>query len=128
MERSARRRVGKGDEVGREPGMKRFGRVVMIVMVAVAGLLPAHASAEHEAAVDIQGFKFMPPVLTVPVGTRVTWTNHDEEPHTITSAQGAFGSTGLSHDEQFSRTFERAGRYDYFCALHPHMKATVIVR
>jgi len=108
--------------------MKVIGRVVMVVMVAVAGLGPAHVSAGNSAAVSIQDFKFTPPVLTLPVGTRVTWTNHDEESHTITSAQGVFGSTGLSHEEQFSQAFVSPGRYEYFCALHPHMKGTVIVR
>ena len=77
---------------------------------------------------DIKDFKYGPPELTVRVGERVTWTNHDEEPHTVTSAAGDFTSTGLSHEETFSRTFTRPGRYAYFCALHPQMKATVVVR
>jgi plastocyanin len=55
-------------------------------------------------------------VLTVPVGTQVK------------STQGAFGSAGLEHHATFSRTFSRPRRYDYFCALHPHMKGTVVVR
>jgi plastocyanin len=78
--------------------------------------------------VDIKDFTYGPSKLTVPAGTRVTWTNHDEEPHTITSATGTFTSTGLSHEETFSQTFTRPGTYAYFCALHPQMKATVIVR
>jgi plastocyanin len=58
----------------------------------------------------------------------VTWTNHDEEPHTITAAAGAFGSAGLSHEETFTRTFTDRGTYRYFCAVHPRMRATVIVK
>jgi plastocyanin len=99
-----------------------------LVMVVMAGLTAADVSAGSSAVVSIEDFKFTPPVLTVQAGTRVTWTNHDEEPHTITSAKGVFGSSGLSHDERFSQAFLRPGRYEYFCALHPHMKATVIVR
>ena len=103
-------------------------RGVIVAGMAVLGLTAGHAAAGNSAAVSITEFEFTPPVLTVPAGTTVTWTNDDEEPHTITSAKGAFGSSGLSHQEGFSHTFARPGRYEYFCALHPHMKATVIVR
>ena len=95
--------------------------------VMLAGLTAAEAPAARSAGIEIKEFTYSPPQLTVPRGTTVTWTNHDEEPHTITSAQGEFGSTGLSHDEHFSQTFTRPGRYAYFCALHPHMKAVVTV-
>jgi plastocyanin len=89
---------------------------------------PSHAPAERPARVEIKDFMYGPREITVPAGTPVTWTNHDEEPHTITSATGAFGSTGLSHDETFTQTFPQPGTYAYFCALHPQMRATVVVR
>jgi plastocyanin len=101
-----------------------------LIATALAATLAAASDvpAAGPARVDIKDFKYGPARLTVPAGTRVTWTNHDEEPHTITSATGAFGSTGLSHDDTFSQTFTRPGTYGYFCALHPQMKATVVVR
>jgi plastocyanin len=52
----------------------------------------------------------------------------DEEPHTVTSATGDFSSPGLDTDEAFSRKFTAPGTYTYFCALHPHMTATIIVK
>jgi plastocyanin len=94
----------------------------------MALLATTHAPAATGPAVGIKDFRYTPPSLTVPVGATVTWTNHDEEPHTITSATGAFGSTGLSHDETFTQRFTQPGTYAYFCSLHPHMKATVVVR
>ena len=107
-------------------GPKRIALTVgVLALVLMTG---RGATATSPAAVDITAFKFAPAVLTVPVGTTVTWTNHDEEPHTITSTTGAFGSAGLSHEETFTQTFTRPGSYAYFCALHPHMKATVVVR
>lgn len=84
--------------------------------------------AAPSPSIQIGDFKFTPPILTVRMGTTVTWTNRDEETHTVTSATGAFGSTGLSHEETFAQTFTRPGTYQYFCALHPHMKATVVVK
>jgi len=108
---------------------KRSRRAGLAVVVLAVGLLAGSpAPAAGPATVGIKEFKFTPPMLTVPVGTTVTWTNRDEEPHTITSATGTFGSTGLSHEETFTQKFMRPGTYAYFCALHPHMKGTVIVR
>ena len=78
--------------------------------------------------VGIKEFTYAPPALTVSLGTTVTWVNHDEEPHTVTSSTGAFASAGLVKDDSFAQTFTKRGRYLYFCALHPHMKATVVVR
>ena len=101
-----------------------------LIAFALAGVLvtASHVPAARPANVDIKDFKYGPPVLTVPAGAQVTWTNHDEESHTITSATGAFGSAGLAHDETFTQTFARPGTYAYFCALHPQMRATVVVR
>ena len=84
--------------------------------------------AEVGAAVDIKEFEYAPPTLAMPAGTTVTWTNHDEETHTITSTTGAFGSAGLGHDDAFAQTFTHPGRYEYFCALHPRMRAVVVVK
>jgi plastocyanin len=101
---------------------------VAVVVLAATLLAGSPAPAARPITVEIKDFKFTPATLTVPVGATVTWTNDDEEPHTITSATGTFSSTGLSHEETFTQKFTRPGTYAYFCALHPHMKATVIVR
>ena len=103
-------------------------RAAIVAGLVLAALTTAHAAAPTPKAVGIEEFAFAPATLTVPVGTTVTWTNHDEEPHTVTSATGAFRSAGLSNEETFSQTFTDRGTYQYFCALHPHMKATVIVK
>ena len=93
-----------------------------------AWLTGAPALAATPKTVGIKEFTYAPPALTVCPGTTVTWVNHDEEPHTVTSATGAFASTGLVKDDSFAQTFTTRGTYQYFCALHPHMKATVVVR
>jgi len=127
MERPASAGVGMGERKERAMKDPRW-RTVIVAGVVVAALTATHAGAAGSAAVGIEEFKFTPPVLAVPVGTTVTWINHDEEPHTITSATGAFGSTGLSHEDTFAQTFTRPGRFEYFCALHPRMKAIVVVK
>jgi plastocyanin len=80
------------------------------------------------ARVSIDNFNFTPAVVTIPVGGRVVWVNHDDVPHTVTAAGKQFTSAALDTDEQYSRVFEAKGEYDYYCAVHPHMTAKVIVK
>jgi plastocyanin len=77
--------------------------------------------------VNIDNFAFAPATLTVKVGTTVTWTNHDEEPHTVTSADTTLHSPGLGTGATYSFTFTKAGTVDYVCSIHPSMHGTVVV-
>jgi plastocyanin len=102
-----------------------------------AASMPAATEAdkggeERPAAnqVVIDNFTFDPPHLTVTVGAKVTWVNHDDVPHTATSTQKprAFDSRTLDTDQQFSHVFTKPGIYKYFCAVHPHMTGEIIVK
>jgi plastocyanin len=90
----------------------------------------AYAGAAAPSAVTIDNFAFSPTPLTVAPGTTVTWTNKDEEPHTVLSADGgqSFKSPALDTDDKFTFTFDKAGTYKYFCSIHPRMVGTVVVR
>ena len=78
--------------------------------------------------VKIDNFSFGPATLTVPVGTTVTWINHDDIPHTVVSSDGVFKSKVLDTDEKFSFTFSKAGSFPYFCSIHPKMTGKVVVQ
>jgi plastocyanin len=89
----------------------------------------ASASADqHQIVID--NFTFKPATLTVPVGTKVTWVNHDDVPHTATSTANppVFNSRTLDSDEQFSFVFTTPGTYEYFCAVHPKMTGRITVQ
>ena len=90
----------------------------------------AYAGAAAPGAVSIANFAFSPAPLTVAPGTTVTWTNTDDEPHTVTSADGGkmFKSPALDTDDKFSFTFDKPGTYKYFCSIHPHMVGTIVVK
>jgi len=77
--------------------------------------------------VNIDGFAFAPATLTVSAGTTVTWTNHDEEPHTVAASDGSFHSPGMGTGATFTHTFSTAGTFDYVCSIHPMMHGTVVV-
>ncbi|MDT5093825.1 MAG: hypothetical protein QOH60_3188 [Mycobacterium sp.] len=78
-------------------------------------------------AVSIDNFAFTPATLTVHIGSAVTWTNHDEEPHTVAANDGSFHSPGLDAQGTYSFTFSKPGTYDYICSIHPFMRGSVVV-
>jgi plastocyanin len=80
--------------------------------------------------VVIDDFRFGPAVLTVPVGTKVTWTNDDSDPHTVTSEADPklLKSPPLDTGESFAFTFDKPGTYRYFCSIHPHMQGVIVVQ
>ena len=96
----------------------------------VRGAAPPQADASPSATVEIDNFAFKPRELAVKPGTTVTWVNHDDVPHTATAngKSPAFNSRTLDTDEKYSFTFKESGTYPYFCKIHPHMAATVIVK
>jgi amicyanin len=112
------------------PLIRAISVLAALVCVALFGgaVLPADAASPAPAEVKISNFAFDPPTLTVPVGATVTWVNHDDEPHTVSSTAGAFGSKALDTDDSFSFQFAAPGTYEYRCAIHPHMTGTIVVR
>lgn len=87
------------------------------------------ASPAAGVQVTIDNFSFVPATLTVAVGTAVTWVNHDDIPHTVTSAdKTSFGSPLLDTDDTFSHRFDAAGSFSYFCSLHPFMTGKIVVQ
>jgi plastocyanin len=107
-------------------------RAVIIALLLgpiVGAMLALGAFAAQEAdVVTIDNFTFGPPALTVAVGTTVKWVNRDDIPHTVVEQNKTFRSKALDTDDAYSFTFSTVGTYDYFCSLHPHMTAKVIVR
>ena len=79
-------------------------------------------------AVGIDNFAFTPQSITVAVGTTLTWTNHDDEGHTVVSDDPLFKSAGLDTDDTFTFTFAKAGTYKYHCSIHPRMTGTIVVQ
>ena len=91
---------------------------------------PATAPASKATIVEIDNFNFKPRDLTINAGGTVTWINHDDVPHTATGKgkTAIFDSKMLDTDEKFSFTFKNPGSYSYYCKVHPHMTATIVVK
>lgn len=100
-----------------------LGALALVGAIALGAAGPAPT-----AVVKIDNFTFSPQVLTVTPGTTVTWDNEDDTPHTVVANDKSFRSKAMDTDERYSMTFSKPGTYDYFCSLHPHMTAKIVVK
>jgi plastocyanin len=105
-----------------------IGMRALLEVRADAPLVARAATATARATVQIQGFDYRPGTLRVKRGQTVRWTNGDIAPHTITAKDGAWSSKQLRKGETFRRRFARGGTFVYFCAVHPGMRAKIVVR
>jgi|GEM_PF-1562531 len=89
--------------------------------------------------VSIVGIKkdksFDPNPIEIKAGDSVTWTNDDNEVHTVTSgSQDAsnvgkeFDSGTLASGQSFTHKFDKPGTYEYFCSFHESMTGKVLVK
>ena len=86
-----------------------------------APIPPATAGATLEIA------DFSHQDLMVAAGTTLTWTNVGAVIHTSTSNDGIWDSGVLESGQSFNVTFDQAGSFAYFCAIHPSMTGTITV-
>jgi len=109
--------------------MKRDGLVAFATGVAVcaAGYACVAAALPGINRATIDNFTFKPETLTVRLGTTLAWVNEDDIPHSIVEASGKFHSAALDTGDTFSFTFDKTGTFEYFCGLHPFMKAKIVV-
>jgi plastocyanin len=105
-------------------------RTLLAAAPGVALLASGIAARADEPSVVIDNFTFTPATLTVKAGTRVTWKNEDDIPHTVVSDETPplFRSKALDTDDSYSTVFDKPGTYRYFCGLHPHMQGTIVVQ
>ena len=115
------------------------GAIVVLAVGVLAGLLLSPGSGNDEdatptvlddlaVAIEISGFRYMPPNLSVPVGATVTWANRDEAPHDSEARDKTWETSLLQRDEESVITFDERGTWEYFCTIHPYMTATLTVR
>jgi len=94
-------------------------------IVLTLGFVAPVFAADTEVKID--NFTFNPEKITVKAGTTVTWINEDDIPHTVVATAKTFKSKVLDTNDKFTFTFTTPGSYEYFCSLHPHMKASIVV-
>ena len=101
----------RGDTTGQD-----VGKVWFVVDPAkfsgTTAVAPVAAAAKTSLILKISNYAFSVPVLTVEVGSTVTWTNKDEVKHNAQAVDGSFALPLLAQGESGSFTFTKAGEYD----------------
>ena len=78
---------------------------------------------------------FDPNPIEIKAGDSVTWTNDDNEIHTVASGSSEgptmgqdFDSGTLASGKSFTHKFEKTGTFEYFCSFHESMIGKVVVK
>jgi len=122
-----------------------FFLAAILIAAALAGGGPAMAGSDDTLViVRITNLTFKPAEITVRPGTTVRWVNDDPFAHDVTSGSvvsgrsarqvaksshpdGRFHSGGYGEGDSFEQTFDKPGKYPYFCTIHPIMTGLVTV-
>jgi plastocyanin len=109
-----------------KPGM--LARRVLLCALLSGPIVPLVAWSAEGTQIGIDNFKFNPTPLMISQGSEVTWTNHDDIPHSI--VLNAFGahSKAMDTDGTFTFKFDKTGTFFYVCGLHPFMQGKVVVK
>lgn len=102
----------------------------LIVGPALGAALEAMPAGAATVGLTVRDFEFLPPTLTVPVGTTVRVTNTGSAGHTWSSDSGdaqTWDSGVINPGGTFSVTFNQAGSFGYHCNIHTFMTGTIVV-
>ncbi len=94
--------------------------------------IPISSGAAGTVVVFIRNFAFVPELVTIKPGTKVTWVNCEDagsDSHTSTSDAGVWDSPTIQVGAAYTRTFNDATGtvFSYHCVPHPFMKGTINV-
>ncbi|HEX8559719.1 MAG TPA: plastocyanin/azurin family copper-binding protein [Pyrinomonadaceae bacterium] len=92
---------------------------------AAGGAAQANAGTQR---IEMGDDVFLPAVLNVPAGTKVTWVNKGSKAHTVVSNEKLFDSGLVNVGGEFSHTFTAPGAYLYHCAPHAKMVGRIVVQ
>lgn len=92
---------------------------------SAGGTAQANAGAQQ---IEMGDDVFLPALVTVPAGTKVTWVNKGSKAHTVVSNDKLFDSGLVNIGGEFSHTFTAPGTYSYHCAPHAKMIGQIVVK
>lgn len=95
---------------------------------AASATAKAHAVKAIQATTVNGTFAFSPKKVTIKVGTKVVWTNPSAAPHTVTGKGHWKLNKQLPQGGKVTVVFKKVGTYHYYCAIHPFMLGTIVVK
>ena len=84
--------------------------------------------APRTHTIAVRNFAFVPAELSVSPGDTIVWSNTDFVPHTATASDKSWDSRSIDANGSWRFVARTAGRHGYYCAFHPTMKASIVVR
>jgi amicyanin len=107
--------------------MRALLAAVFLLFLSAPAEVAVAAAQGHQ--IPIAQYAYQPGEMTVRVGETVTWTNQDQAPHDVVTTAGpaVLRSPLLAQGQSWSFTFTVPGVYDYYCSVHPDMRARVTV-
>lgn len=113
--------------------------VLSIITIALAGCAGSTSGGANRTqgnqsmesvpknTIIIKDNAFDPILLGIKVGDTITWINKDSYDHTVKASNGEFDSGTIAKGAEFSFTFTKEGKYEYFCTIHTFMTGTINV-
>src|SRR3954471_15547550 len=115
--------------------MKQLSYLATFSLIALVLLMPTAGAQQDQSqdqgsgtqqtpaqwSVAIPGDYFDPADAAIGSGDAITFTNEDDEAHTVTSDDGQFDSGLLNPGDSVTVRFEGAGTLTYYCTIHPRI-------
>jgi plastocyanin len=114
-------------------------RLVLSALALIAAAALATACGDSDTSDDpltvggpsetitIEDSSFKPGNLQVPAGATVTFVNEDSAVHDAKARDDSWETEHLGRGDSGAVTLDAPGDYDYYCTIHPNMKARVTV-
>ena len=102
--------------------MRRAFALLPAVFLILSAMAPIAARNSSIVIVEMRDDTFEPAIVRIEPGDSVRWVNVGHNPHNVVAADGAFRSKILQTGDSFTVTFQKVGRFDFYCSLHgsPH--------
>jgi plastocyanin len=85
--------------------------------------VPAQAATIQ---ITMQDLVFAPAEVSAKVGDTIEWINKDVLVHTATARNGDF-DVNIAPRKTVTSVLRKAGTVEYYCRLHPNMKAVLTI-
>ncbi|MBI2032911.1 MAG: cupredoxin domain-containing protein [Candidatus Levybacteria bacterium] len=91
---------------------------------------PGKAAAEKnppEKTIEMKDFTFIPKIIKVNKGTKISWINKDKIEHSATADDKTFDTKLIREGNTESLVVTKTGKITYHCSSHPNMTGEIHV-
>ncbi len=114
--------------------MNRLNRVIIYLLVTLLSSVTlaepkTNKTNPKDVEVQIKKFKYSPQHITINAGDTVVWINKEKRQYHNVWFKGleAEEPDYLFPDENYRKTFNELGKFEYECGPHPKMTGSVTV-